>query len=412
MPVLFLIVFVDLVGFGIIIPLLPFYGEFHNATPAQVGLLMATYSFFQFLAAPVWGRLSDSIGRKPVLVASLGGIALAYVWLAYAEELWMLFAARALAGAMAGNIAVAFAYVADVTTADNRAKGMGMVGAAFSLGFIFGPAIGGLLAGSDPHDADYRTPALAAAGLSAGALALSIVLLKESLSVENRARQRALPRRSRWRQLRASLAQPDLGLIIGLAFLASLVFSGMETTFAMWSRRQFGWGPEQNGYLFAYVGLLSAVIQGGLIGILAKRFGEGRLIVNGALALAAGMVLIPLSHSVPMLLVAMTIVAYGFSLVTPTLNSLVSLKVPPDAQGGAMGVTRSATTMARILGPMWAGALFFYLGRDWPYFTGAAVMVVVALLGLRLWNASAARIEGVDGRIVGSGPAATSTSDR
>ncbi len=166
MATLFLIVFVDLVGFGLIIPLLPFYGEHFHASPATVGLLMAVYSFAQFLAAPLWGRLSDRIGRRPVLACSLAGATLSYLWLAFAQDLWMLFAARALGGFMAGNIATAFAYVADVTTPANRAKGMGIVGAAFGLGFIFGPAIGGVLAGHDPANADYTSPALVAAALS------------------------------------------------------------------------------------------------------------------------------------------------------------------------------------------------------------------------------------------------------
>ena len=167
---------------------------------------------------------------------------------------------------MAGNIGVAFAYVADITDSSNRAKGMGVVGAAFGLGFIFGPAIGGALAGSDPNLADYRTPALTAAAFSALAVLLAVTLLKESLSRELRAQQRLLSHRKRWRQLREALEQPGVVLVIGLAFLANFVFAGMETTFAMWSRRAFGWGPEQNGYLFAFVGLLAAAVQRGLVG--------------------------------------------------------------------------------------------------------------------------------------------------
>jgi DHA1 family tetracycline resistance protein-like MFS transporter len=234
--------------------------------------------------------------------------------------------------------------------------------------------------------ANYHLPALTAAAFSAIALVLAITLLKESLSRELRAQQRLLSSRKRWQQLREAVTQPGVALVIGLAFLANFVFSGMETTFAMWSRRAFGWGPEQNGYLFAFVGLLAAAIQGGLVGGLAKRFGERRLIVAGAFALALGMLLIPLSGTLAVLLLAMTIVAFGFSIVSPALNSLVSLKVGPGAQGGIMGVTRSATTLARIVGPIWAGALFHYLGRDWPYYAGTVVMGIVAILGLRMWG--------------------------
>ena len=288
MAILFLIVFIDLVGFGLIIPLLPFYGEHFHATPAEVGVLMAIYSLAQFIAAPLWGRLSDRVGRRPVLAFSLLGATLSYVWLAFADSLWMLFAARALGGFMAGNIATAFAYVADVTTPANRAKGMGIVGAAFGLGFIFGPAIGGMLAGHDPVHADYRTPALVAAALSALAMMLTAGAaagIAAEVGPTGASRRCRAP--SRWQMLAQALRTPGVGRLIVIAFLATFVFAGMETTFAMWSRRQFGWGPEQNGYLFAFVGLISAAVQGGLVGRLAKRFGEHRLIVAGAAALAA-----------------------------------------------------------------------------------------------------------------------------
>lgn len=392
MATLFLIVFTDLVGFGLIIPLLPFYGEHFHASPADVGVLMATYSLAQFIAAPLWGRLSDRVGRRPVLAASLLGATLSYVWLAFSETLWMLFAARALGGFMAGNIATAFAYVADVTTPAHRAKGMGIVGAAFGLGFIFGPAIGGVLAGHDPAHADYRTPALVAAGLSALAMILTVALLRESLPKSVRLAHSRLPRSSRWRLLAEALRTPGVGRLIGIAFLATFVFAGMETTFAMWSRRQFGWGPEQNGYLFAFVGLISAAVQGGLVGRLARRFGEHRLVVSGAAGLALGMLAIPFASSVPLLAPAMLVVALGFSLMTPSLNSLVSLRVQSTVQGGTMGVSRSATTLARVLGPGWAGLLFEYVGKDWPYFVGALIMTVVIAIALTL-GADAANIQ-------------------
>jgi DHA1 family tetracycline resistance protein-like MFS transporter len=394
MATLFLIVFIDLIGFGLIIPLLPFYGEHFHASPAQVGLLMASYSFAQFVTAPLWGRLSDRIGRKPVLAMSLFGAVISYVWLAGADSLWMLYAARSLNGAMAGNIAAAFAYVADVTTPSNRAKGMGMVGAAFGLGFILGPAIGGMLAGHDPANADYASPALAAAGLSALAMLLTITLLPESLSKVVRRQNAQLSRASRWQLLGEALRHPGIGRLIFIAFLATFVFAGMETTFAMWSRRQFGWGPEQNGYLFAFVGLISAGVQGGLVGRLAQRFGERRLVVAGSGALAIGMLGIPLSGTLTLLATTMFVVALGFSLMTPSLNSLVSLNVGAGIQGGTMGVTRSATTLARVLGPGWAGLLFEFLGKDWPFFAGAMIMTAVLATAIGITAGSASKAAG------------------
>jgi len=383
MLTLFFIVMIDLIGFGIVIPLLPFYGEHFHADPFTVSVMMASYSLGQFVAAPLWGRLSDTIGRRPVLIISLFGAVLAYITLGFATTLWMLFAARIFGGLMAGNISTAFAYIADITTPENRAKGMGVVGAAFGLGFIAGPAIGGLLAGANPDTADFQTPAFVAACLSMVALLMTFAFLKESLSAERRARHKEQPRQSRFIQFKKALERPGIGLLILLSFLATFVFAGMETTFAMWSRRQFGWGPEQNGYLFAFIGIIAAILQGGVVGRLTKRFGEGNLIVQGAFALALGMALIPFSTSVAWLMSAMVVVAYGFSVINPALNSLISLRSDTSNQGQTMGVARSATTLARVVGPAWAGVLFAGLGKEWPYYAGTALMLVVAFLALR-----------------------------
>ncbi|MBM3582383.1 MAG: MFS transporter, partial [Alphaproteobacteria bacterium] len=248
----------------------------------------------------------------------------------------------------------------------------GVIGAAFGLGFIAGPAIGGLLAGADPAMADYQTPAFAAAALSALAFVLTWFLLPESLSASTRAtiRQRARGFAAPWRE---ALRRPRLNGLVGMMFLATFVFAGMESTFAIWSRRQFGWGPEQNGYLFAFVGILGAVIQGGAIGRLARRFGEGRLVTAGAILLALGLGAVPLARNVPVLVAAMTFAGIGFSLVTPALNSLISLEAAEHERGGIMGLARSATTLARVLGPACAG-----------YVAGALLMLVLAWLAGRV----------------------------
>ncbi|MEX0695554.1 MAG: MFS transporter [Rhodospirillales bacterium] len=380
MPVLFLIVVVDLIGFGVIIPLLPFYAEYYQASPAEVGLLMAIYSAAQFIAAPFWGRLSDRIGRRPVLLGTIGAASLSYILLGFAESLFMLFLARAIGGLMAGNISAAFAYAADVTTRENRAKGMGMVGAAFSIGFILGPAIGGILAGADPLHADFRTPSFVAAGLSALAFFLGLFVLKESLSPEARAEIKKQTRVARMQALFDALKTPGIGILLVLAFLSTLVFAGLESTFAMWSRRQFGWGPEQNGYLFAFIGVLAAAIQGGLMGKLAVRFGVERLILAGALALSVGLALVPFVVTVPQLVGAMTLAALGFSIITPALNTAISVRGEADVQGGLMGVTRSASTLSRMIGPALGGAAFGFIGIHTPYISGAVIMIAVALL--------------------------------
>jgi DHA1 family tetracycline resistance protein-like MFS transporter len=386
--VLFTIIFIDLIGFGLVIPLLPFYAEQHHASPETVTLLMATYSFMQLFAGPLWGRLSDRHGRRPVLLLSLVGSVLSYLWLGFADSLWMLFGARALQGAMAGNIAAAQAYIADVTSPENRARGMGLIGAAFGLGFILGPAIGGLLAGSDPNAPDVQLPFLLGAGLSAAAFVGALVFLKESLDPMRRRFGK-----NRLEAVGSALARPRLRLLIFLYFVIIFAFAGMETTFAMWAKRQLGWGPEPVGYLFAYVGVLSAAMQGGLIGRLTKRFGEERVVVAGNAAIVLGLAALPLATSLPLLLVASAFLSLGLGMTQPALNSLISRQAGAHEYGEVMGVAQSTGSLARILGPAFAGLLFGQLGRNAPYVAGAVIMLGAVLLALRLFRgAGAARL--------------------
>lgn len=383
MSALFLIVLIDLIGFGVIIPLLPFYAEQFQASPDVVTLVMAVYSLAQLFSAPLWGRLSDRIGRRPVLLVSMAGASISYIWLGFADELWTLFAARAFCGAMAGNLSAAFAYVADVTGPENRARGMGLIGAAYGLGFIAGPALGGILAGPHPLQADYQTPAFVAAGMSVTALLLTAVLLKESLSAELRAQAAARRSVPFHRMIAAVLADRRLAFWIGLSFLATLVLAGMETTFAMWSERTFGWGPQQNGYLLAFLGLLSATIQGSLIGPLSRHIGTHRMVLQGAAVLAVSFLGLPFADSLGVLLVVTAGLAYGFSIISPALNSLISLEAEAGSQGSILGLSRSASILARVVGPALAGLLFATLGRDAPYFASAALMLAAFLVAFR-----------------------------
>ncbi|MBL26005.1 MAG: hypothetical protein CMM50_00440 [Rhodospirillaceae bacterium] len=389
MLILFLIVFIDLVGFGIIIPLTPFYAEHFGASPDVVTLLTPTYSLAQFIFAPVWGRLSDRYGRKPILLLTLAGAVAAYTVYGFADSLVALFLARAFAGAMAGNIAVAQAFMADITTPETRAKGMGLIGAAFGLGFILGPAIGGTLAGHEPGNLNFALPAMAAAGASLVAIVLTFILLKEP----ERARG-PQARVGRIAELVQSLRRPNLGVLIFLFFLITFAFASMESTFALWSERHFHWGPQQNGYVFAFAGLVSAFIQGGCIGPLTKRFGEVRLLIAGAAILAVGLVLIPLSDGLPLLLVAMALLAVGSGLGNPTLSSLISKATDSDHQGGSLGVAQSASSLARMLGPASAGVVFVELGRSWPFFIAGVVSIIVAIAALRFVRAPAASAVG------------------
>ena len=380
MPILFLIVVIDLIGFGLVIPLLPFYAERFDASPQQVTMLMAVFSLMSMLTAPIWGRLSDRVGRRPVLMVSMAAASLAYLWLGFADALWMLFAARALAGACAGNIAAANAYVADVTTPENRAKGMGMIGAAFGLGFIVGPALGGIVAGNQLATADLRSPGLIACALSVTALLGVIFVLKESLPAGVATR----PRRGRVAALRDALGRKALARLLAVFFLAILAFAGMEATFALWAMAQFGWGPAQIGYVFTYVGLLSAVMQGGLIGRLTARFGEEKLLIAGLALIAAGLLLVPLAHDLPVLILAVSGLALGMGAMQPSLNSLISRRAGADRQGEVMGVAQSVGSLSRVLGPLLAGVLFAGLGRNSPYFCGMALVIGAAFISWRL----------------------------
>ena len=380
MPILFLIVFVDLVGFGLIIPLLPFYAERFGASPQLVTLLLAIFSLMSMLAAPLWGRLSDRIGRRPVLMTSMAAAVLAYLWLGFAGELWMLFAARAFAGICAGNIAAAQAYIADVTPPEKRARGMGMIGAAFGLGFIIGPALGGIVAGDDLATADLTTPGLIAAGLSAVAFFGVVLLLPESLPAAVQARRA----RSRFAALYSAFGRPVLARLLAVFFLVILAFAGMEATFALWAMREYGWGPAQIGYVFTYVGLLSAVMQGGLIGPLTRRFGEERLMQSGLALIALGLLLLPVAGTLPPLIVAVTALSIGMGAMQPSLNSLISRRAGAEEQGEVMGVAQSVGSLARVLGPIIAGALFEAFGRNSPFLWGAALVGCALLVSWRL----------------------------
>jgi DHA1 family tetracycline resistance protein-like MFS transporter len=383
MGILFFIVFIDLVGFGVVIPLLPYYALSFHATPFAVTMMLACYSLAQFFSSPLLGRLSDRIGRKPVILASLVCSIAAYIWLGFATQLWMLYGARLLAGAGAGNISAAQAYVADVTPPSQRAKGMGMIGAAFGLGFTLGPAMGGLLAGGDPNSPHLAWPAFLAAGFSALAFVLAAILLKESLTHESRSN--ALE--GRLAAAKKVFTLPSLRLLILLFFTITAAFSGMETTFALWAHEGFGWGPIQVGGIFFYVGVLLVAVQGGLIGKLSKRFGEANLVFAGSILIALGLFGLPFATVLWGVLAATTLLTCGLALLNPSINSLISQEAGAHERGGVLGVAQSAASLARIVGPAVAGAVYTGFGRNAPYFLAAAVMAAMVVPALRVRRA-------------------------
>src|SRR5499426_3781437 len=280
--VIFITVFIDLVGFGIVIPVLPYYAEGtkFGATPSQVGLLFASYSIMQLVFAPVLGRLSDKYGRRPILLASLLGTALGFLILGFATTLWMLFIGRIIDGISGGNISTAQAYIADVTTKEDRAKGMGLIGAAFGLGFVFGPAIGGILGRWGIH-----IPFLFAGGLAFANAILLYFTLPETITPDHPARTSAATGRG-WGRLITALRDPRLAYVLTIYFVSIVAFSIMTASFSLFLMFRLGYDAFHNGWIFAYVGVISAIIQGGLIGKLVKQFGEAVLVILGGLLFA------------------------------------------------------------------------------------------------------------------------------
>jgi multidrug resistance protein len=376
--IVFVTVLIDLLGFGIIIPLLPFYAETFGAHAFTVAMLSTSFSLMQFLFAPVWGRLSDRVGRRPIIVFGLLGSCLSYLAFGLATSLTALFAARIFAGIAGANIPTAQAVIADITTPENRAKGMGLVGAAFGLGFIFGPAIGGYLSRFG-----YATPAFFASALSLANFAAAWFLLPETLKPEHRAIERV----GRLDALRAALSRPHLPLLLLIGFLVVAAFSGYENTFALFAEARYGFGAESIGYVFAFVGVILVIVQGFLVGRTVKALGEHHIVPVSLAIVAIGLLMIPGTSSVAAMLAANGVLAVGMGFNNPALLALISKHSAAEDQGGVLGLTQSLNSLARIVGPMWAGFSFDRFGVASPYWSSAAVMAVASGLALMaLWR--------------------------
>jgi DHA1 family tetracycline resistance protein-like MFS transporter len=382
-PALLLTVFIDTVGFGIVLPLLPYFAERFGMIPAMVPLLATVYSFSQFLFAPIWGRLSDRLGRRPVILVTIAGTMLGYVWLLFTDSLIMLFLARAFTGAMAANAGVINAYVADITSESDRAAGMGRMGAAHGLGFVIGPAIGGLFAGADPAEARLLLPFLIAAGLSAVALVLAFWQVRETVSEKDRSRARAQSD-GRLATLLEGFRRPQLGRLLIILGLTPFVFAGVESVFVVWSEQELGWGPVKNGWIYTYMGLVAVTVQIFVVGRLARRFGEHRAIRLGAILVGAGVIVLPFMSSFAGLCVAFTLIVSGVCINNPSLNSLISRHIRADERGRFLGMAQSCSALARIIGPIWVGIAFGLFGPSWPFWSGAVVMAGMFVLTLRV----------------------------
>jgi MFS transporter, DHA1 family, tetracycline resistance protein len=372
LAIIFVTVFIDLLGFGIIIPLLPFYAESFGASAFTIGLLGTVFSLMQFTVAPICGRWSDRIGRRPIIVGGLFVSCLAYIALALADSLALLFVARIIGGIAGGNVPAAQAYIADVTTPENRARGMGLVGAAFGLGFIFGPAIGGLLARFG-HD----VPMWSAAGLCAANFLAALVFLPES-----RHGDRTRVSLNRWDLIHRARRHPGLLPLLIVFFLLSTAFSGFEATFALFTERRFGFTAESIGWVFAFIGLVLAIVNGLLVGRVVPILGERRVIPLAIGLTGVSLLLVPASDSVPVLFAICGLMAVGMGFNNPSLTSAVSRLSDPSEQGGMLGLAQSLAALGRIVGPAWGGFLFDWAGISVPFVSAALIMAVALLLAI------------------------------
>lgn len=376
----FLTIFFDLIGFGIVLPLLPFYAGDFGASPVVVGLLVGIHPAIQFVTAPIWGRLSDHHGRRPILLVGLLGSSLSYLVFGLATNLTWLFASRIIAGAVGANVPVTQAYIADNTGAEDRTRGMGLVGAAFGLAFVVGPAAGGALS-----HFGYSTAGFAAAALSLLNACAAFFFLPESREPETEAALVAPQARRLADRLRLILRfarHPALRYVLGLVFVVTFIFSGLTTVFPLFIESELGWGPRHAGYLLAYLGLIMAAVQGRLIGPLAARFGERPLVLCGALFLVVGYGALPISGGLAAALFALALIGVGTALDWPSLQGLASRYAAVDVQGAILGVTQSVSGLARVTGAVWAGWVFGLWSPEAPFALSSAIASLAAVLAL------------------------------
>ncbi|MEC9281235.1 MAG: MFS transporter [Bdellovibrionota bacterium] len=380
--IIFLIVFMDLVGFGMIIPLSTYLAKDLGATPLEIGLLMTIYSLMQFLFSPFWGKLSDRVGRRPILLLSLFGSSLSFLFYAYSTELWMLYASRALAGIFGANISTAMAYIADVTDKDSRSKGMGLIGAAFGMGFVFGPFIGGVfgdigksLGSEAPFGLNFS--ALIASGICFINFFFAIKILKESLTPEMR---QNLPKRtSRLKQVTKFVGKPLLGSLLFTTLLSTVAMAHMESTMFLFVKERFEWSLSFASYGFAYIGLMMVFTQGYLIRKWMPKYGERKLLVIGLIMAVIGMAGISFTTGVWSMLVVQSILALGYGLLNPSLLGSISLSGEANEQGQLMGVNQSMSALGRIIGPAAGGFVYQSVGKTSPYIVAASLFFLALI---------------------------------
>ncbi|HTW38758.1 MAG TPA: MFS transporter [Steroidobacteraceae bacterium] len=379
--ILFFVSMVDVLGFGVLIPLIPYMGERFGAPPEIITAILGSYSLCQLLAAPLWGRLSDRFGRRPILISSLAGACLSYAILAIAHGLVLLLVSRMLAGFMAGNLAAAFAYASDVSAPEERAKSMGLVGAAIGVGFMVGIPVGGALAGNNAASANFVRPALVSVGLSLIAILLVKLKLPESRSLEERAARRERGPSA----LTLLLERASLRSVAGAALLVTCSQGILESIFVIWAFARFGVGPRTVGLALFGVALLTVLMQGGFVRTLAPRLGEALLGSCGAAAYALGLALVALAgRNVLLVGAGLALAGLGMGAFTPSASALASRQSRGADRGAVMGTYQASTSLARVIGPFASGYIYELVGPNAPFWAGACLTLPAIWLLLRV----------------------------
>lgn len=378
--ILFFVVIIDLLGFGILVPLIPYMADNLGASPELITPILGTYSLCQLIAAPVWGRLSDRYGRRPILMISLAGACASYAVLGLSTTIAGLLASRVLGGFMAGNVSAAFAYASDVSTPEKRAGALGMVGAAIGLGFMIGPGLGGLLVGDDSYTANFAVPAVVSCGLSLLAIGLVYFALPESHGSEKRAMRESQRGAS---PLKVLSERPGLRYVAGAALLVLFSQATLETIFAIWAMNRFGFGPRTVGLTLFGLAAIVVVMQGGLVRMLAPRFGEVRLAVAGVASYIIGLLTVASSPGYWVTMLGLAFCGIGAGAFTPSASALASKQATGADRGSVMGTYQAAGSLARVIAPFLAGTIYARVGTWAPFVVGAMVTLPAAWLVMR-----------------------------
>ncbi len=381
LALIFIVVLIDLIGFGIIIPILPRYSETHfGASELQIGILIASFSFFQFLFSPVLGRISDRIGRKPVISFALIISAISYLIFAFAPNYWIALLSRSIAGIGGGSISAAQAYIADVTEKSERTKGMGLIGTAFGLGFVLGPFIGGILSSYG-----YIVPNLSASAFSFSAFILTQIFLKESLQTKIgfQLSSEDLTRSLNLKRYRYLFSDNFVGKFSLIFFIVTFSIANTYGVIPIFAYRKLHFTDREIGYVYAVIGIIGVIFQGYFIGKLTKIFGERILLLTGILFLSTGLAFIPISISKPVVVwMFIILMSIGLAFINPTILSLISKLTPPDTQGEVLGVNQSMGSLGRVFGPVWGGFAFNVFGYQFPFWTASFFTLISLYLGI------------------------------